>query len=63
MNEKVLYPQVMRDPNQVPNRPDKCAKCGCRTFTEVKGWPGEYLFSCTECHGVNGGYFCPWEVE
>ena len=63
MNPHVLYPQVITDENPVPIRPEKCSRCGSTTFTTVNGWPGEHLFSCTECKAVNGGYFDPAEHE
>ena len=51
MNPGVLYPQVLTDPNQTPNRPEKCSRCGSNTFTIVKGWPGEYFFIVfRNCH-------------
>ena len=43
-------------------RMSRC-KCGSKSFTSVRGFPGEHLIVCDHCGDIKTDYFCMSEIE
>lgn len=41
---------------------ERCAECGGKHFTSMRGYPGEHFSVCTRCGGVGGYRFNVAEV-